>query len=75
MRTRAHIPPTGRWANLKRLLWELEPPAPGPFHGCFRQWSEAQQCRNIKDHIISLIAFHGDYNPEVQTNPSQLKMV
>jgi hypothetical protein len=42
MLTRAHIPPTGKWANVKRLLFDMEPPAHGPFHGHFRRWANSQ---------------------------------
>jgi hypothetical protein len=31
MRTRYHILPTGRWANLEQLLWEPALPTPSPF--------------------------------------------
>ncbi len=75
IKTRSHIPPTGRWADLERLLWELELPAPGPFHSRFKQWLEAQWSRNIKDRIVSLLTFHGDYDPKVRTNLSQLEMI
>jgi hypothetical protein len=36
---------------------------------------EAKQARNIKDHVISLLTFHGEYNPEVQMNLSQLGLI
>ncbi len=40
MQTRAHILPTGRWANLEQLLWESKPPTLGPFHNSFRQYAK-----------------------------------
>jgi hypothetical protein len=30
---------------------------------------------NIKDRVISLLTFHGEFNPAVQTNPSQLELI
>jgi hypothetical protein len=43
MWTRAHIPPTGKWANLERLLFDPEPPAHGPFHGLIRFWVDSRR--------------------------------
>jgi hypothetical protein len=55
MSTRAHIPPTRRWVDLKHLLFEAEPPAHGHFHGRFRQWVKNQRSRIIKEQVISLL--------------------
>jgi hypothetical protein len=41
--TRAHNPPTRKWANLECLLFDPEPSAHGPFHGRFRCWAKSQQ--------------------------------
>ncbi len=51
MSTRAHIPPTGNWADLERLLFDPDLPAHGPFHGCFRRWADSQHYkkRGVKD--------------------------
>jgi hypothetical protein len=43
MSTRAHIPPTRKWADLERLLFDPEPPAHGSFHGHFRHWANSQR--------------------------------
>jgi hypothetical protein len=42
MSTRAHIPPTEKWANLEHLLFGPEHPAHVPFHGRFRCWANSQ---------------------------------
>jgi hypothetical protein len=73
MRARSHIPPTGRWANLERLLWELEPPTPSPFHGSFRQWAKNMRPGSMKEQVVALLNFHGVYDPAVVTNPSRLQ--
>ncbi len=41
MLTKAHILPTGKWADLERLLFEPDPPAHGPFHGRFKRWANS----------------------------------
>jgi hypothetical protein len=49
--TRAHIPPTRKWADLERLLFEPDPPAQDPFHGLFKHWADSQRYekRGTKD--------------------------
>jgi hypothetical protein len=51
MLTRAHILPTGKWADLERLLFDPQPPTRGPFHGHFRCWTDSQlyKKRGTKD--------------------------
>jgi hypothetical protein len=51
MSTRAHIPPTRKWYNCERLLFDPELPAHGPFHGRFRRWADSQRYekRGTKD--------------------------
>ncbi len=53
MLTRAHIPSTGKWADLESLLFEPEPPDHGPFHGRFRRWADSQRYekRGTKDKM------------------------
>jgi hypothetical protein len=55
MLTRAHIPATGKWADLERLLFEPDPPAHGPFHGLFKRWDDSQHYkkRGTKDTVQS----------------------
>jgi hypothetical protein len=72
MQTRAHIPPTGRWANLEQLLLESKPPTPGPFHGSFRQWSKNMRPMSMKEQVIAILNLHGIYDPAVVTDPSRL---
>jgi hypothetical protein len=69
MRTRSHIPRNGRWAALEQLLWESEPPSPGPFHATFRQWTANMRGRNMKDRVNAILGMYGVYDPTVVTNP------
>jgi hypothetical protein len=73
--TRARIPPTGKWADLERLLFEPNPPAQGPFHGRFKCWADSQRSRNVKDRVVALLNHHGVYNPMVVSNPSMLQTI
>jgi hypothetical protein len=36
---------------------------------------EAQWARNIKDRIVYLLTFHGEFDPKVWTNQSQLELI
>jgi hypothetical protein len=58
LKTRAHGPPVGKWADLECLPWDLEP-NPGPFLGRFKRWRDSQQPRNTKDQVILLLNFGG----------------
>ncbi len=49
----------------------LESPTPGIFHGRFKQRYETQRSRNIKDRVVTILNFHGTYDPMIVTNPSQ----
>jgi hypothetical protein len=73
MSTRAHIPPTGKWAHLERLLFEPDPPAHGPFHGLFKCWADSQSSRNVKYRVVTLLNHHGVYDPMMVSNPSMLQ--
>jgi hypothetical protein len=76
MCTRSHIPPNGRWAALKQLLWESEPPSPGPFHATFRRWAAGNmRGRNMKDRVLAILGVYGVYDPTVVTNPSRLQTI
>ncbi len=72
LKTRAHAPPVGKWADLEHLLWDLEP-NPGPFLGRFKQWTNSQCPRNTKDWVILLLHFHGSYSPVEVQIPSHLQ--
>jgi hypothetical protein len=67
--TRAHILPTGKWADLESLLFEPDPPAHGPFHGLFKCWADSQRSRNVKDRFVALLNHH----PLMVSNPSILQ--
>ncbi len=69
MLTRAHIPPTGKWADLERLLFEPDPPA----HGPFKRWANSQRLRNVKDRVVALLNHYGVYDPMMVSNPSMLQ--
>jgi hypothetical protein len=73
MLTRAYILPTKKLANLEHLLFDLEPPAHGSFHGRFRCWANSQCSRNMKEQVVSLLSNHGVYNPVMVSNPSMLQ--
>ncbi len=73
MSTRAHILPTRKWANFERLLIEPDPPAHGPFHGCFKHWANSQGSRNVKDQVVALLNNYGVYDPAMVSNPSMLQ--
>ena len=51
-----------QWPDLERLLWNSDPPTPGPFCFLFRRWSEAQRSRNMKERVLALLSFHGDFD-------------
>jgi len=66
LKLNAHLSSSARtqsWADLKRLLWDMDPPNPGPFRFMFRQRSEAQRARNMKLRVLALLSFHGDFDP------------
>ena len=51
-----------QWLDLERLLWNSDPPTPGPFCFLFQRWSEAQRSRNMKERVLALLSFHGDFD-------------
>ena len=66
LKLNAHLPSSARsqsWPDLKRLLCELDPPNPGPFHFLFRQWSKTQRSMNMKERVLALLSFHNDIDP------------
>ena len=49
LKLNAHLSSSARsqsFADLERLLWDMDPPNPGPFRFMFRRWSEAQRARS-----------------------------
>ena len=62
LKLNAHLSSSARtqsFADLERLLWDMDPPNPGPFCFMFRRWSEAQRTRNMKNRVLALLSFHG----------------
>ena len=62
LRLDAHLSSSARsqsFADLERLLWDMDPPNPGPFRFMFRRWSEAQRTRNMENRVLALLSFHG----------------
>ena len=66
LKLNAHLSSSARsqsFADLERLLWDMDPPNLGPFRFMFRRWSEAQRSRNMKNRVLALLSFHGDFDP------------
>ena len=62
LKLNAHLSSSARsqsFADLERLLWDMDPPNPGPFRFMFRRWSEAQRTRNMENRVLALLSFHG----------------